>query len=348
MPMNISSPSTIQHSTSSCTQNTCQNTNTITRMPSTKTRLSNCYTPLPEKVPSLKINTSSRSSGAIAIQNNDTTSHNTRTSSSLRRVYISRHILSSSTGSSLIEIGHTKVLCAVHGPRSVASSSLGGQSGIASEGSSQDSGSLNCEIRHAPFGVMPEIQRMTCPMNLDGYSSASNLMQIETELSSRLHDTLKPSIPLHLLKKNVVDVFVMVLQDDGGVFAASVAAASLALADAGVECYDLVSCFTVAVVPKSICFQSDDNDETHDEVGDYHLLADPSEKEILLSKGIITLAMMKSWKDVVFWNQTGSLPPEVAMNALEMAKEGCTVMYKLMRQALLQEDESHPVDQNLM
>ena len=310
-------------------------------MPSTKTRLSNCYTPFPDKKPSLKINTSSRLSGAIAIQNNDTSSDNTRSSSSLRRVYISRHILSSSTGSSLIEIGHTKVLCAVHGPRSVGSSSLSGQSGIASEGSSQDSGALNCEIRYAPFGVMPEIQRMTCPMNLDGYSSSSNLNQIETELSCRLHDTLKPSIPLHLLKKNVIDVFVMVLQDDGGVFDASVAAASLALADAGMECYDLVSCFTVAVVPKSICFQSDDHDEENNEVGEYHLLADPSEKEILVSKGLITLAMMKNWKDVVFWNQTGSLPPDVAMNALELAKEGCAVMHKLMRQALLEGEESN-------
>jgi exosome complex component MTR3 len=178
-------------------------------------------------------------------------------------------------------------------------------------------------------------------MNLDGYSTSSNLNQIETELSSRLHDALKPSIPLHLLKKNVVDVFVMVLQDDGGAFDASVAAASLALADAGMECYDLVSCFTVAVVPKSICFQSDDHDEENNEVGEYHLLADPSEKEILVSKGLITLAMMKNWKDVVFWNQTGSLPPDVAMNALELAKEGCAVMHKLMRQALLEGDESN-------
>lgn len=317
-------------------------------MPSTKTRLSNCYIPLPAKVPSLKINTSSRLSGAIAIQNNDTSIDNTRTSSSLRRVYISRHILSSSTGSSLVEIGHTKVLCAVHGPRSVASSSLGGQSGIASEGSSQDSGALNCEIRHAPFGVMPEIQRMTCPMNLDGYSTSSNLNQMETELSSRLYDTLKPAIPLHLLKKNVVDVFVMVLQDDGGVFAASVAAASLALADAGVECFDLVSCFTVAVVPKSICFQSDEDEEGDDGVGDYYLLADPSEKEILVSKGLVTLAMMRNWKDVVFWNQTGSLPPDVAMNALELAKEGCAVMHKLMRQALLQGDDESNLEQNML
>lgn len=301
-------------------------------------KLSNCYTPLPANKPLLKINASSRSSGTFASHVFDDANTNyTRSSSSLRRVCISRNILSSSTGSSIVEIGHTKVLCSVHGPRPVTSSSLGGPSGVMSEGSSQDSGVLNSEIRYAPFGIMPEILRMTSPVNLDGYSSNPNMNQIETELSNRLNDTLKPAVPLHLLKKNVVDVFVMVLQDDGGVFAASVIAASLALVDAGVECYDLISAFTVAVVPKSVCTVHEDNQEEDTVIGDYQLLADPSEKEILISSGIITLAAMKSWKDVVFWDQVGSLPPDVAQKALELAKEGCSVVHKLMRHALLEQ-----------
>lgn len=46
---------------------------------------------------------------------------------------------------------------------------------------------------------------------------------------------------LHKLPKCIVSVFVTVLEDEGGVFAAAINCASLALADAAVEMYDVVT-----------------------------------------------------------------------------------------------------------
>jgi len=187
---------------------------------------------------------------------------------------------------------------------------------------------------------------ITTATNLDGFANISHQAH-ETELSSRLKDAIAPSIPLHLLMKNVVDVFVMVLQDDGAVFPASVIAASLALADSGVEVYDLVTAFSVAVIPRSLVntissTSNDDGDGDGDDDGgisiadaNYHLLADPSAKEILAAKGVLTIAMMKNWKEVVFWDQTGSLPAGVATEASELCREGCVAMHKFMRQALV-------------
>jgi ribonuclease PH len=151
---------------------------------------------------------------------------------------------------------------------------------------------------------------MTTATNLDGFSytsSGANAAQ-ETELSSRLNDCIAPSVPLHLLMKNVVDVYVMVLQDDGAVFAASVIAASLALADSGVETYGLVTAFSVAVIPKQVFLNAGDDgmDVDEDDIGisasdsNYCILADPSTKEIMAAKAVLTVAMMKSWKEVVF------------------------------------------------
>lgn len=164
------------------------------------------------------------------------------------------------------------------------------------------------------------------------------------ELSSRLHDAIVPSIPLDLLRKNVVDVFVMVLQNDGGVLGAAVMAASLALADSGVELYDLVSACSVAVVPRHLTTTGGgDNTRMVSAAGtnggpassSYCLLADPSEEELLAADGVVTLAMMPNWKEVTFWDQTGRLPVTTASDAADLCRNGCAMMQKFMRQSLV-------------
>eukprot|EP00551_Chaetoceros_affinis_P012892 CAMPEP_0203672610 /NCGR_PEP_ID=MMETSP0090-20130426/8615_1 /ASSEMBLY_ACC=CAM_ASM_001088 /TAXON_ID=426623 /ORGANISM="Chaetoceros affinis, Strain CCMP159" /LENGTH=348 /DNA_ID=CAMNT_0050537949 /DNA_START=90 /DNA_END=1136 /DNA_ORIENTATION=+ len=290
-----------------------------------------------------------------------------RSATSLRRIHLDRSILTSSTGSSLIEMGHTKIICSVHGPRPITSSSLGtGGGAVAGGGSGGDDfhsgGVLNVELRYAPtFGTRAETKVVTSATNLDGYgggggasSSSTSSKETEIELSSRLHDALSPSIPLELLNKSVIDVFVMVLQDDGSVFAASVVAASMALCDAGVEVYDCVTSCTVALIPQSVVSrrnhgidegEGEDNDEGNDGMtsdSKYYMLVDPIEEELLAAEGSVTLAMMSSWKEVTFWDQRGRarLPPTVVKEAAELCKGGCTAMRKFMRQCLIQSSES--------
>ncbi len=191
------------------------------------------------------------------------------------------------------------------------------------------------------FGVKPETKVITAATNLDGYAGGSSfgggLSSNEVELSSRLHDAISSSVPLELLMKSVVDVFVMVLQDDGSVFAASVIAASMALSDAGVEVYDLVSACSVAVIPRDIPSVRivHDDDKQLDETSDYILLADPDENEILVADGIITLALMSNWNEVTFWDQRGRLQPNVAAEAAELCRDGCLMMSRFMREALI-------------
>lgn len=52
-------------------------------------------------------------------------------------------------------------------------------------------------------------------------------------------------LQVHRLTKSVVDVRVMVLQADGGELAVATTCASMALADAGIELYDLVTACSV-------------------------------------------------------------------------------------------------------
>lgn len=52
-------------------------------------------------------------------------------------------------------------------------------------------------------------------------------------------------VQVHRLTKSVVGVHVMVLQADGGELAVATTCASMALADAGIELYDLVASCSV-------------------------------------------------------------------------------------------------------
>ena len=159
-------------------------------MPSAKTTLTNCYTPTALKPKRRQFTPSSRPCG-------DGNKSDTRSSKAIRRLCLDRSILGSSTGSSIVELGHTKVLCSVHGPRPATSSSL------SSGKEFHSSGVLNCEIRYAPtFGMKPETRVVTTATNLDGYAGSSSsggggaFSPNEVELSSRLHDAISSSVPL--------------------------------------------------------------------------------------------------------------------------------------------------------
>jgi exosome complex component MTR3 len=63
---------------------------------------------------------------------------------------------------------------------------------------------------------------------------------------------LEVSLRLETFPKSEIDVFALVLEQGGGMVGAAITAASLALADAGVEMYDLVaSCSVVRFTPNS-------------------------------------------------------------------------------------------------
>lgn len=56
---------------------------------------------------------------------------------------------------------------------------------------------------------------------------------------------LSTAVHLDKYPKSEIYIHILVLEDDGGILAGAVNAASLALADAGIELFDLVSAATV-------------------------------------------------------------------------------------------------------
>jgi len=156
----------------------------------------------------------------------------------------------------------------------------------------------------------------------------------EQELSQQVTSALQASIIKSTFPKCVMDVHIRILQADGSLTSSMIIASSLALCDAGIECYDLVTACTVAII------QSPSTSTPSNPI--YHCLVDPTEYEMMQSQGILTLAMLANARnDVTFWDVQGKLPYTILQQeALELAKYGCHTIHKFMRQCLMASQES--------
>ena len=147
----------------------------------------------------------------------------------------------------------------------------------------------------------------------------------ENEGSMLVRQALEPSIQLDILEKSVVDINVLVLEDDGCYLCAGIIAASLALCDAGIPMFDLVSCCSVAAL-------SDDSSTNNSA----SLFLDPSEAEMGKSWCISTIAMMPLRGKVTFACSSGSMSPVNMAQGMQMAMHGCASMYERMKDVLKQ------------
>uniref|UniRef100_A0A4X2LBP5 Exoribonuclease phosphorolytic domain-containing protein n=1 Tax=Vombatus ursinus TaxID=29139 RepID=A0A4X2LBP5_VOMUR len=143
-----------------------------------------------------------------------------------RPVYVKVGYLSQATGSAYFESGATKIVASVSGPRQAE----GGEPPIGLEGR------LVCHFRRAPFSA-------------PGPRRSPSGGREEKELSLALQEALVPAVQLQRYPRALLEVSVLVLEDGGSTLAAGITAASLALADASIEMFDLVAACGLALPP---------------------------------------------------------------------------------------------------
>ena len=139
-----------------------------------------------------------------------------RKADELRPVKLQVGVLSHADGSAYIEHGKNKILVGVFGPREVHPKHL----------MQPDRMVLKVRYHMAPFSVQE--RKSPAPSRR------------EVELSKVIKESLEPALFLELYPRTGVDVFIEVLQADGGTRCAAITAAALAIADAGVPMRDLV------------------------------------------------------------------------------------------------------------
>lgn len=220
-----------------------------------------------------------------------------RTPLELRPMFLKAGVISQAKGSAYIELKNTKVICAVYGPREVPR----GDGFVAS-------GLLRCEFKLATFA---------CPVRR-GHLGDS----MEREMGLQVQQALEPAVCLHKIPKSQVDIFVTVLEDDGSALSAAITCASVAVANAGIEMYDVV-------IGCSVRQAGDD------------LLVDPTSAEEYYGlssmqprQASITAGVLPSLNQVSGLVQRGQLECQDSIKALQQCFEGSQRVFPLIYECL--------------
>jgi len=209
----------------------------------------------------------------------------------LRPIKIEVGVLSNADGSAYIEQGKNKILAAIYGPKELHPKHL----------ALPDRMALRCRYHMAPFSVQE--RKSPAPSRR------------EVELSKVIRESLEPSIFLEYYPRTGIDVFVEVLQADGSTRCASITAASLALADAGIPMRDLVVACSAGKIDGTMVL---DLMDTEDKMGE----AD------------VPFALMPNLNAITLLQMDGILTLEEFEQAVNLALEGCRKIYAMQKEAL--------------
>lgn len=214
-----------------------------------------------------------------------------------RALVVALDVVSHAAGSAYVELGDTKVSCAVYGPRQ----HRGGDTPAR-----VDRGALDVDVVRAPFA--------------DGAKGRANAREgargaAETSLAATVREALRASVMVERFPKTQVDVYATVLDARGGEAVACVLAATAALARAGVECRDLVTACEAA------------------RIGD-RIVLDPDEREVAASDGKVFLAQMSSLDGYAKTEIFGRWSPDDATRALDVCAAGCQRFDATIREVL--------------
>jgi exosome complex component MTR3 len=234
----------------------------------------------------------------------------------MRTIFVRSGVLSSAAGSAYWEAGTTKVFCAVHGPRASASSV-------------PITAALSCEIRWAKFAGSPRVDNLKTSGGggsggggggggLGGAGTELYATDQERELGATLSRVLSAAVRLSAYPKSKIEVAVFVLEDGGGALAAAVTAASLALADAGIEMYDLMSGCSAADV-------------------DGKLVLDPCLAEEARSACTVLVACLPSLGRVTNIIQNGEMETQKLSEAVKICSDGAYQVTQFVRSCLVKQ-----------
>jgi exosome complex component RRP41 len=211
----------------------------------------------------------------------------------LREVKITVGTVKNADGSAFIEFGKNKILAAVYGPREVHPKHL----------AQSDRCVLRCRYHMSPFST--DTRKNPAPSRR------------EVEISKVMREALEPSLMLEDYPRAAIDVFVEVLQSDGGSRCAGITAAAVALADAGINMRDLVAACAAGKVDEKIVL---DINDTEDKEGGADM----------------PVAYMPRLDQVTLLQLDGRLTPDQFSECLDKAIGGCKMVYEIQKQALMQ------------
>jgi exosome complex component RRP41 len=209
----------------------------------------------------------------------------------LRPISIQVGVMKNADGSAYIEWGKNKIMAAVYGPKEVHPKHQ----------VLPDRALLRCRYHMAPFSV--DERKNPAPSRR------------EIEISKVIREALGPAVIVEDYPRTAIEVWVEVLQSDGGSRVAGITAASLALADAGINMRDLVVGCSCGIINDQVVA---DLDDTEDKEG----------------SGDMPVAIMPNLGQVTLLQVDGIYTREKFQKAFELAIEKGKQVNAMQRAAL--------------
>jgi len=219
-----------------------------------------------------------------------------------RKVVIKAGVLKNADGSAYIEFGENKILAGVFGPRDVHPKHM----------QDTDTGIIRCRYHMSPFSVTE--RKNPAPSRR------------EIEIGKVIKEALQPAVMLEQFPRTVVDVFVEVLQADGGSRCAALDAASVALADAGIPMRDMVCACAAGKVADTI-------------------VLDVNNEEDQAGQADMPVGYMPNLDKITLLQLDGILTPDEYKKCVETAIDGCKQVYELQKKAIHEKYFSNGEDQ---
>ncbi|CAM9516801.1 unnamed protein product [Discosporangium mesarthrocarpum] len=201
----------------------------------------------------------------------------------IRRVRCRFGVFKGADGSAYLEMGQTKVIAIVKGPREVNRRA----------DMRHDQAIVRCEYKLAPFSGSERKKRRPSERKV-------------LEVAMGVKEVFEGAMMLHLYPRTQIDIYLHVIQVDGGALPACINATSLALVDAGVALKDLVSACSAGYLDGTPVMAGDHNYVEQSIGAPYMTMA------MLPEKGQILLAKMES-----------RLPLEIFEEVLQTATDSC-------------------------
>lgn len=212
-------------------------------------------------------------------------------------------VIKRADGSAMFRIGNTWAYAAVYGPRNLHPKFL----------QDPQRGILRCNYNMMPFSSSGERVR-------PGGSRRSKEISMVTEKA------LLPVLNLDEYPNSVVDVFIELPQTEAGSRCAGICAASMALADAGLNMKDLVCAVSVGKVADKLLVDLDYSEESYPDAP----VAD------------IPIALMPNSGRITLLQMDGEVKKEELMKLLEMGKKVLMDIYEVQKNAL--KEKYHEVE----
>ncbi len=210
----------------------------------------------------------------------------------LRPIKIVARVLNDADGSAYIEWGKNKILAGVYGPSEC----------IPRHDQSLYRAIVKCRYNMAPFSGAEEHGR-------------SGPNRRSKELSKVMREAFENLIISENFPKTQIEIYVEVLQSDGGTRCAALTAAAVALADAGIPMKDLPCAVAVCKIAGQMA-------------------VDPGKEEDNFGESDMPIAFAPRNGDVLLFQMDGLLTQEELSRGFELAKKAAVEIHKIQVDAI--------------